>query len=245
LDENAPHGHVEGSRQAQNALAALARVEEEDKRLAAEKAKIAPPAQPEPAKAPKGRIELDFSDPHDVILRFAEGELLDAIQTAIDLKWRDDWWHLAAKDAPLVRQLAERAGYTVETLAPQSKRKEGHPQTLAGRGGRPDIPSAAAPAELLLTATIQHFVEKMTTGKAPKPYLSVLLKTETGDRWYSCFDRKYIEHLARGKGKQGEFFVAKVGEYWNIKSIKRIAGLEFEDGLPVVQNDREPGGSLF
>jgi hypothetical protein len=250
LDETAAHGHEKGSTKAQIAENTLAKVEEEDRRVAEERAKkAAKPAEApkEAAKPPKGRIELDFTDSPDevhVILRFADEALLNTLQNAIDMKWRDDWWHFAAKDAPKVRQIAEKEGYEVVTVTPQRK-EEKSKASGSGAGPTADTQSTPSTGPTILAGTIQHFTEKMTTGargKGSKPYLNVLLKTEAGDRWYSVFDRDLFDFLTKGKGKAGEFLVRQSGDYWNVVGIKRIGNTEFEDGkLPVLNPNREPG----
>jgi hypothetical protein len=118
-----------------------------------------------------------------------------------------------------------------------------------GRGG-----SGSTPAAEIIKGTIQHFTEKMTKGreadpdkgikaKASQPFLSVLLKTESGDRWYSLFDRDLIPFISKGKGKEGEFFVQNNGKFWNMVGIKRIGGQEFEENLPVIQQKTREAGS--
>ena len=85
----------------------------------------------------------------------------------------------------------------------------------------------------------------MTTGagkRAAKPYLNVLLKTENGDRWYSCFDRDLFDHISKAKGKSGEFLIQQSGNYFNIVGLKRIGNTQFEEGkYPVTDVNREPG----
>jgi hypothetical protein len=116
------------------------------------------------------------------------------------------------------------------------------PEPAAQEGGKRKPAPAAEPD--VVKGLIQHFTEKMTKGDAKRPsapFLSVLLKTDTGDRWYSIFKRDLIDYVGKAKGKNGEFLTVKNGTYLNIVGIKKIGNTEFEENLPVVKRDREPG----
>src|SRR5258708_11403627 len=79
---------------------------------------------------------------------------------------------------------------------PESAAREG--------GGKPKATTASVAEPETVKGMIHHFTEKMTKGDAKRPsapFLSVLLKTENGDRWYSIFKRDLIDHVGKAKGK--------------------------------------------
>jgi hypothetical protein len=128
---------------------------------------------------------------------------------------------------------------------PTSSAKTGGKPAAKGRRGS-DSASHTPPAAEVLSGTIQHFVTKMTKGSARKPsqpFMSVLLKTEKGDRWYSVFDRDLFPFLSKGKGKHGEFLIQQSGDFWNLLEIRRLGNIEFEENAPVIQQSTREAGT--
>ncbi len=253
LDENAAHGHAPGSPQALMAEAALKRSEEEDRKLAEsqkgvpEAAKVAP--LPElPANAMQ--VVVDWHDKDNPVVT-GDADAIEALKPL--LHWgTDEFWHVKAADAVKIGEACAAAKYRFQEILPEtsSGRSANSPKAAPREGGgKPKATTAPGAEPDVVKGLIQHFTEKMTKGDAKRPsapFLSVLLKTETGDRWYSIFKRDLIDHVGKAKGKSGEFFTVKSGTYTNIIGIKRIGNVEFEDNLPVIQKNREPGSpSLF
>lgn len=213
---------------------------------------------PAPSPSAKGTVEIDWvhgtdkpakliGDVSDLILKFKD---------TFAFQWKDDWNWILPADVRKFGQMAKAEGFTVyETFPSQSSGEKpamaASPETTGGKRGRGN----GAPAPTVVVGTIQAISEKMTHGNAKRPsapYLSVLIKSKgedgkSRDQWYSVFDRDMFEFINKGKGKEGEFYTAKSGDFFNVVGLKRIGPLEFEEGkLPVIQNkDREAGGSLF
>jgi len=223
-------------------------------------------------QSPNGTIELDLTDANDPIIRGDLGNLLDLIQKHCTAKWAGDWWHILPSDVATIHAMAQQLNYRVieilpkqvppqgkgvaqnkaassaaqSAAAPTTSRKETNSKPTASAGS---VPSAST-APSIVKGTIQHFTEKMTKGSARKPsapYMNVLIKTESGDRWYSAFDRDLFEYVSKAKGKSGEFLVTQNGDFWNLVGFKMLAGREFDGKVPVIQKDRAPGreGTLF
>ena len=261
-----------GSREAAQAVAqAKIAAHAEGKPIDAEIVRETEPVSDQP-KEYKGTVEIDWTpEESSPIVRGDIAELDPLLKKHCTMKWEGDWWHCLPKDVETIRQMCDQLGFKVKEIAPkvtppssgQQKKGAGESATessaqavgtpKAGVSGDARRSTKGAsnppPAPVLVSGTIQHFTEKMTKGgprRASTPYLNVLIKTETGDRWYSVFDRDLFEFISKGKGKQGEFFVTQNGEYWNLVGLKRIGGMEFEEGkLPVTSVHREHGGSLF
>jgi len=213
-----------------------------------------PDAKPLPTR---GSLELDMTaDPY--IIRGDIALLPDKWQEFCHAVWKNDWWTVEPRYAHMVEQLCETENLKLVPLAPKPATAQAKPANPPPRerDGKADAAHKAAGSgasgsqqPFLLSGTIQHFTEKMTKGSASRPsapMLNVLIKTDSGDRWYSVFDRDLFEPLTRGKGKDGEFFVTNKNDYFNLVGLKRIGNTEYEDGkIPVIQRHREPGGKLF
>jgi len=220
---------------------------------------------------PRGTIEIDLTG-DQIFLRGDIGDLLELIQTYCTAKWTGDWWTILPGDVQTIHAMAQQLNYRVieilpkqvppqgkgvaqnkaassaaqSAAAPTTSRKETNSKPTASAGS---VPSAST-APSIVKGTIQHFTEKMTKGSARKPsapYMNVLIKTESGDRWYSAFDRDLFEYVSKAKGKSGEFLVTQNGDFWNLVGFKMLAGREFDGKVPVIQKDRAPGreGTLF
>ena len=261
LNENAAHGHAPGSPQALMAEAALKRSEEEDRKLA-ESQKKAPEASITPDLTRKSdippanmvealpglpadarQVVVDWHDKDNPIVT-GDTDALEVLKPL--LVWgADSFWHVKAADVVKIGEVCAGSSYRFQEILPETSSRSAKTTGTAAQegGGEPKAKTAPA-AEEVVKGIIQHFTEKMTKG-APKrpsaPYLSVLLKTDNGDRWYSIFKRDLIDYIGKSKGKEGEFVTVKNGTYLNIVGIKRIGNTQFEDNLPVVQRNREPG----
>lgn len=218
---------------------------------------------PEASKEYKGTIEVDLTTESDPIVRGDVGELLELMQKHCTMEWRDDWWHCKPKDVETITAMCEQLSFKLELILPKvpsdAAMPEGKPAAQRRSAERPKPPSTPA-AEPTITGKIQTVIEKMTKGspgdpekgikpRASTPYMSVLLKTEDGDKWCNVFDRDLFEHISRGKGKEGTFFYTpprdpKFGP--NLVGIVRIGNREFENGkLPVIQMNDDRGKSLY
>lgn len=265
LNENAAHGHAPGSPQALMAEAALRRSEEEDKRLeeakkASQKAPEAsihpdltrksdiPTATPVPPlpdlPADAMQVVVDWHDKDNPIVT-GDGDALEALKPL--LTWgADQFWHVKAADVVKIGEVCAGSSYRFQEILPEASSRSAKARGTAARegGGEPKAKTASAAEPDVVKGIIQHFTEKMTKGDTKRPsapYLSVLLKTGDGDRWYSVFKRDLIDYVGKAKGKEGEFFAVDNGKFKNIVGIKRIGNTQFEDNLPVIQRNREPG----
>jgi len=192
------------------------------------------------------QVTVDWHDKENPIVT-GDSDAIEALKPL--LEWRPDgFWHVKAVDAVKIGEACAAAKYRFAEILPEttSGKVPSTPEPAAREGGTRRSQAARAPAAEpdVVKGTIQHFTEKMTKGSESRPsapFLSVLLKTDTGDRWYSIFKRDLIDHVGKAKGKSGEFFTVKNGNYQNIIGIKRIGNTEFEDNLPVIQKNREAG----
>lgn len=139
LNENAAHGHPAGSEQAQQAEAALKRVEEQDAKLGKK-------------QVWKGSIEIDLSIPDDPLLRGDIGNLLELIQKHCTATWKGDWWHILPKDVPTIHAMCRQVGYrVVEILPKQEPTRKKH------------VPDGFE----VLNGTIERCTASMTTNNVP------------------------------------------------------------------------------
>lgn len=265
LDDNAPHGHEPGSEKAKMAEEALRRVEEADKALASGEAPKAPAAKPhgakqatfkpDPAKTeaqtgipaanrskpvrelPKDAplVEIEWTDKGDAIVRGDIGELLEDFQKNFAMAWIKEWWHVVGEDVKKLTELCVARGYRVQEL-------------LSEKTAVPEKTEPAQEPPVLLTGVIEASTEKMTKGskgRASVPYLSVLIKSNGKSQWYSTFRKTFFEALSKGKGKSITFGAEKSGNFWNLVEVKRVGSVAFEEGLPVIEKNREAGGATL
>ena len=246
LDENARHGHAQGSRQAEMAESTLAKVEAEDKRLAEERAKEGKKVSPSPDSAPQrplGTIELDFSsDP--AYLRGDLSNLLELIKKHTKAYWdeKEQWWRISASEAPTIREMCKQCNYALREI------KASEAQGSAPEKKRPAERAGASSAEpRLVTATVER-ANIVLKGNKTMCFITLQdankKKLEAG-----CWDKDIYERLekVKGKGMACQIYIELRGKYTNIVGLKFIGSQEFVDGkTPVIQNrDREPGKTLF
>jgi hypothetical protein len=146
------------------------------------------------------------------------------------------------------------AGPARTTSAPKTSGAKATPATKTSAA---PTASPASSEPHFVKGEISQFTEKMTKGRKANPeknikarpsvpYLTVLIKTEKGSQWVSVFDHDLFPFINKAKDKTGEFIVIKSGDFWNLTGLKSLGGTEFEDGkIPVIQRNREPGGTLF
>jgi len=259
LDENAAHGHPEGSERAKQAEAALKRVEEADKAIEPEKTSPAvPKAQPAPPMEFKGKIEIDCTIPSPIV----RGDLQDIIgilqQCFPDtFKWGEDsWWHIAPECVSELVDLLSKNGFKVDvkikTPPPSSSGQKGKPAMAPSppaeaRGSGADSgrdQSAASPT--VVSGTIER-VNSGMAGKAPVKQVT-LLQAGGKKAFLGCFHKSPWDELEKGLSQLASFPVITKGQFTNIEGLIKIGSKEWlEDGTPVVQNkDREAGGrTLF
>ena len=243
LDENAAHGHPEGSEKAKQAEAALRRVEEEDQRL--REAKAVKPK--ETAKPPENVSPGPPAGDSVPILRAEETPKGDFIVTGdVDpvlpmiqhyCTW-SDFWHCTADKLREMAQLQVKLKFKLEISYVKASGAKGasSDKTTTPAGS----PAGSASEPELVKGVIESHTEKMTARK--QPMMSVLLKTDKGKVWYSVFDNDLFPFISKAKGREGEFIV-KPGNYPSIVGFVKLAGREFVDGkVPVTQRKDQQAG---
>ena len=238
LTENLPHGHEPGSEKAKQAEAALARVEEEDRKLKEQKAAQVMP-KPEPKEDARGTIEVDLTNPESPVLRGDIGDLLEIIKKHCTAEWSGDWWHIKSTDVATIHAMGQQLNYRVVEILP----KQVSPRTFseeqggkAGAKGEARSTSAqtnspaktstkgatqsttvgsgksqvgtAAASEPLLVAGI---IEQATPQAGKSPRLYVLLRMETSKTAVAmtAWDTAHFPFLIAGKGQQCELMVKR------------------------------------
>ena len=256
LDVPAMGTHAAGQAVAAAKIAQLRQAKEtEEAAVEVPKANKPDPLPPAPSN---GTVEVEWLE-KDAIVRGDIANLLPLMQEKCMMEWVNDWWHCTHHDVKTIGEMCAQLGYRMTELLPKSSpavatpTATAKPGQTAAKGNRGETGRSAPVAAEVVKGTIQHFTEKMTKGreadpdkgikaKASQPFLSVLLKTDSGDRWYSLFDRDLIPFISKGKGKEGEFFVQNNGKFWNMVGIKRIGGQEFEENVPVIQQKTREAG---
>lgn len=201
------------------------------------------------------QVVVDWHDKDNPIVT-GDGDALEGLKPL--LTWgADSFWHVKAADVQKIGEVCAVSSYRFQEILPEtsSGRSANAPKAAAREGGTRPPKTASAPAaeSEIEKCSVQAVSEKMTQGvkadpgrnikgRASQPYLSVLIKTERGDKWTACFDRDLFPYIVKGKGKECEFYVRTTPKGVNIVGLKRVGPLEFEEGkLPVVQKNREPG----
>lgn len=218
-------------------------------------------SEKEAAPHPKFSIEIDLTNPEDPIVRGDVDHILPPLEKHIVKTWKDDWWHIRPVDVGTLYAAGKELGFKVtefpanpgkgaavkgeaaraQTNAAASKSNErGAKSTATQTGGV----SPAAESAVLVKGTIERVISGMTGKNNPLRQVTILLPDKKKPT-YGCFDSKLFPHLDKAIGKEAEVFVQERGKYLNLIGIKRIAGTEFEDNLPVIQKDREPGTKTF
>lgn len=217
-------------------------------------------AKPKPAKKPdptpiqtKYSLTIDWNlDRNAPVLTGNLEELglaLSKCETPIKMIWgKDELWHAAAKDIPAIMQVASQNAFLVKEIQPNQVPPGGQQSSAPPPARKPTaregaVTSSAAPA--VVSGTIER-VNTGMAGKNPVKHVTLLLADRTKPT-YSCFDKKWFEHLDAGLGKAARLVTKQNGKYTNIIGALQIGSKEWlEDGTPVIQHNREAGGpTLF
>jgi hypothetical protein len=237
LDENAAHGHPEGSEKAKQAEAALRRVEEEDQRLREAKA-VKPKETPVPAEKPSQKQP----EPQDVpVLRAEETAKGDFIVTGdVDpvlpmiqhyCTW-SDFWHCTPDKLREMAQLQVKLKFRLEISYVKASGAKGasSPKTTTPAGS----PAGSAAEPELVKGVIERVTSGMTSKNNPTRQVKI------GKAWHTCYVNTIFNFLDKGVGKESQVYL---DARKNIVGLKCIGKVEFDvDGrTPCVSRDREPG----
>jgi len=237
LNENAAHGHPEGSERAKQADAAIKRVEPADKAIEVEKTSPAvPKAQPVPPMEFKGNVEIDCTVPWPIV----RGDLQDIIENlqklfGAALEWgQDSWWHIAPKQVSEFVDLLSKNGFKVDVkIKTPSKNSAGQKSAMTS-------PPAEAP--VVISGTVERVVPDVK-------YAVITLATKDGKKpSWKCFDKDISEILRKNLGKLAEVIlqsrVSKGVTYTNLIGLKNVAGQEYEDlKVPVIERKDQQAGA--
>jgi len=213
---------------------------------------IPPAVKTEPVKqladdAP--RIEIEWTPKGDAIVRGDLANIIGDLQKACLMDFLEGWWHVLGDDVTKLCEIAIAKGYRVQELLPEktspvpSSHVSGETPQKGGEGTKAPA-KEPSPAGEWLSGVIEQGLEKMTKGgpKRPSvPYVSVLIKVDKRSQWYSVYKKDFFAPILAGKGKPIEFLSLQRGDWHNLVDLKRVGKIEFADGLPCIQKDREPG----
>jgi phage recombination protein Bet len=211
------------------------------------------PAMPPQESQQHVNVQIDHTDEASPIIRGDLQDLLPLLQKHCAMKWEGDWWHIAPRDAETVREMSRQMGFRLTEVMP----KQAPDKAMSGKAGAAAPPSArpsappprsepAAPAKEEGTAS--GTIERVFASAGAHPKLVVTLVVPGGKKLtYSCFRKSLWDEIQKGVGKLAVFTVTKNKDYVNIEDIRTLAGREYVDGKPVLQQkDREAGGrTLF
>jgi hypothetical protein len=193
------------------------------------------------------------------------GEVLPLLEKFIKATWgKDEFWHVRPEDVPTIHAAGKQLGFGVTEFpsqgkaAVEGKASAGHQaQTNAAAsnksnrkestnshatGGAGSREAASADPIVVVKCTIERVISGMTGKNNPLRQVTVLLPDRKKPT-YGCFDSKLFPHLDKAIGKDAELFVQERGKYLNVTGIKRIGATEFEDGMPVIQQNTRDAGS--
>lgn len=271
LVEDAPHGHMPGTRSAQMAEETLRKVEEEDEQWKGHASNVVGSSESYsgrklptgpisrnkadrtiatektlPAAPPEpflGTVEIDWTG-NPPYLRGDLSNLLELIKKHTKAYWdqKENWWRLPPEDHGTIVAMCEQCSYKLVEVKPKPVAGTGGKEK-AGSGAKGPSTHAAAPDPILVKGTIERSVAGMA-GKIPVRDVTVILLTDKKRKpSFRCFDKALFTFLDKGIGKQSEVFVKQNGKYWNLVGLKQIGSQSFDkDGkTPCVSVNREPG----
>jgi len=231
LDENAAHGHPEGSERAKQAEEALRRVEQEDRRLA-EQAKNTQASEPQPkkkgsqtkpeppdvpnAEVPKakpvppmefqGLVEIDCTVEWPIVrgdIQNITERLSMAYGTAFE--WgQDSWWHIDPKYVSELVDLLSSTGFKVDVKIKTP------PKSSAGQKSAMTSPPSEAAGSGAGSGRDQSAAPTVISGTVERvvpdvKYAVITLATKDGKKpSWKCFDKDISEILRKNLGKLAE-----------------------------------------
>jgi phage recombination protein Bet len=187
--------------------------------------------------SPGGRIEIDWQDIKEPILRGDLSEIIEDLKKEFVLVWKNDWWHALSGDVHNIKTFVEKRGYRFDETFPKTQK------------GTENLPPPKKPAPLapplseqkIVSGTIER-VNSGMAGKNPVKHLTLLLADKTKPT-YSCFDKKLFEDLDAGNGKAATLVVKQNKQYWNIVGLRKVGSKEWgEDGVPIIQRSQQEAG---
>jgi len=215
------------------------------------------PAPQQPTKEPIGAVTLDWSaDEASPIIRGDIANLTPLLEKHCHMTWKGDWWHCQPRDQETIKQMCQHLGYQLTEILPKAEPSSGGfparaqapslspPENPAATRGGARPQSTGAPAAELMKCKIERSIAGMV-GTRPVRDVTVLLADKKKPT-YRCWDKKYFEALDKGVGQECLLVLQRNKGWTNIaRPISIGSKLWDEEGLPVLEKNREAGGKTL
>jgi hypothetical protein len=185
-----------------------------------------------------GSVEIDYTDEANPILRGDLANLTVVLEQKCGIKWDGQWWRIEPRKIEALKDVCRDLSFKVTEIMPKSSSPQRHADDGKAEGKGESVP--APPSADAVKGVIDK-VRYATVNETVMAHVTVIIDKRKHD--YSSWNKTINEELDKAKGKEAVLEVRKHKGYLNIIGIWSVAGVQYEENRPVIQQSQREAGT--